>query len=84
MPDDERFRETCRGLLSKSTTSARFLRGLMVLSAFPSGGEPRRVEALVSELNMKYATVQVYLVTLVAVGLLEYDAGDGLYRRRPV
>lgn len=81
-PDDESFRQRCRRALSKSATSAIFLRGLMVMSVFPPRGGPHRTDELATALDMKYATVQQYLATLVAVDLVQHDAIAALYRRR--
>jgi DNA-binding MarR family transcriptional regulator len=66
---------------SEKGASRSLVRGLLVLSAFPATGEPRRLSDVADELKMSTSTLHRYLSTLLALGLIERDEPKRLYRR---
>jgi hypothetical protein len=64
-----------------TTLSLGLIRGLLVLDAFGEGGPPRGTNEIADELKMGTSTVNRYIRTLVALGLLCPESRSRLYRR---
>jgi DNA-binding MarR family transcriptional regulator len=68
-------------LLCDESYSRSLLRGLLMLVAFPCGGDYRRLTDVTRALGLSPSTAHRYAQTLVAVGLLEQEPRSRRYRR---
>jgi DNA-binding MarR family transcriptional regulator len=85
-----------RGLAGSDTLTARYealaesprlsrslLLGLLVLASFPDDGASLAVSDVATQLGMSPSTTHRYMITLLAVGLLEQDPRTRRYRLPP-
>jgi hypothetical protein len=73
--------ELIAALLDDPQYSRSFLRGLLVLGAFPPDGSEREVTSVAAELEVPAGTTHRYIGTWLAVGLLDQDPTSRRYKR---
>jgi hypothetical protein len=78
-PEDVKFRASAAQVNDPGLSSS-LLRGLTVLASFPADGVGRSVRDVARELDMSSSATHRYILTLVAVGLLERDPVSREYR----
>jgi hypothetical protein len=72
--------ESSFAALSESPRLSRsLLLGLLVLAAFPTDGEALAVSDVATRLGLSPSTTHRYMITLLAVGLLEQDPRSRRY-----
>jgi len=72
-----------RALQDNRRLSRSLLAGLLVLSCFPPEGVDMGIKDISEQLELNTSTVHRYVLTLVAVGLLERDPDTRRYRLLP-
>jgi hypothetical protein len=75
------LRDSLAPLLDDPQYSRSFLRGLLVLGAFPPDGSEREVTSVAAELEVPAGTTHRYIGTWLAVGLLDQDPTSRRYKR---
>jgi hypothetical protein len=79
--DPDRLRAAVRPLLDDPLYSDSFLKGLLVLAAFPADGRRLTLSEVDAQFEWSLSTTHRYVRTLVAVGMVEQDPGSRRYRR---
>jgi hypothetical protein len=83
VPDLDAARRVLLPLINDNRYSRSQCRSLLVLAACPAGGSWVELTDVARELEISPSTVHRYLLTWMAIGLIEQDAQSRRYRRPP-